>query len=104
VQAIISDRTRQATVRVGDLVLCDLRDDLAPGDTVTFDRVLLTSHEGEIKVGAPALDGATVTGLVVAHVKGDKLRVFRFKRRKNVRVRRGHRQRYTQVKITAIQP
>jgi len=100
--AVISDRGRQAGVRLGDVVSCDLNTDWNPGDSVTFDQVFLLSNEGDVKVGAPTVEGASVTGEVVGHVKGKKEVVFRFKRRKNVRVKRGHRQGYTQVRITKI--
>lgn len=100
--AIISDRSNQATVRVGDEILCDLMDDGERGSTVTFDNVLLIGDEGSVKIGKPALDGATVTGEVMGLERGDKLVIFRFKRRKNVRVKNGHRQSYTRVRITDI--
>lgn len=101
--AIIRDRNEQAKVKKGDVVLCDLSKQLNVGDKITFDEVLLVGHEGRVKVGAPLVKGASVTGEVLAHVKGDKVIAFRFKRRKNVRKKRGHRQTYTQVKITGIQ-
>ena len=100
--AVISDRGRQASVRVGDVLDCDLNPSWNEGDTVTFDQVLLTSNEGDVRVGTPSVDGASVTAEVVGHVKGKKEVVFRFKRRKNVRVKNGHRQGYTRVKITQI--
>ena len=100
--AIIQDRRRQATVRKGDVLLCDLKSDKKPGDEITFDEVLLVGDEGAIKLGKPTLKGAKVTGEVLGEVKGEKVIAFRFKRRKNVRRKRGHRERYTQVKITAI--
>ena len=100
--AVISDRSRQATVRVGDVVDLDLDRDLAVGEALTFDRVLLVGEEGEVKVGAPTVAGATVRAEVLGHVKGPKEVAFRFKRRKNVRVKQGHRQGYTRVRITGI--
>ena len=99
--AIISDRSNQATVRVGDEVLCDLSD-AAPGSKITFDHILLVGDEGGVKVGKPTVKGATVTGEVIGEDRGKKLVVFRFRRRKNVRVKNGHRQRYTRVRITNI--
>ena len=90
-------------MREGDVVLCDLNESLEPGQSVTFDEVLLTSHEGEVRVGKPTVEGASVSAEVLGQAKGEKLVVFRFKRRKNVRVKRGHRQRYTRVRITSIQ-
>ena len=101
--AVISDRGRQAGVRVGDVLDCDLNLSWTQGDTVTFDQVLLTSNEGDVRVGAPAVDGVSVTAEVVGHVKGKKEVVFRFKRRKNVRVKNGHRQNHTRVRITGIE-
>ncbi len=87
---------------MGDVVACDLNTEWKEGQTVLFEQVLLVSDEGEVKVGKPALPGAKVTAEVVGHRKGKKEVVFRFKRRKNVRVKRGHRQGYTEVRITQI--
>lgn len=100
--AIISDRSNQATVRVGDEILCDLMDDSERGTKVTFDHVLLVGNEGSVKIGKPMVDGANVVGEVVGRERGEKLVIFRFKRRKNIRVKRGHRQPYTRVRITEI--
>ena len=101
--AVISDRGNQATVHVGDIVLCDYQSDWSAGDSVTFDNVLLMGDEGEVSVGTPTVAGAKVTGEVVEHCRGKKEVVFRFKRRKNVRVKRGHRQDHTRVRITGIE-
>ena len=98
--AVISDRGRQTHVRVGDVVDCDLNDAWSAGQTVTFDQVLIVTNEGETRVGTPT---PSRVGEVIGHKKGKKLTVFRFKRRKNVRVKRGHRQAYTQVRITNIE-
>ena len=100
--AIISDRNNQATVRVGDEITCDLMGDAERGSNITFDTVLLVGDEGSVKIGKPTVEGATVTGEVMGEARGDKLVVFRFKRRKNIRVKRGHRQSYTRVRITDI--
>ena len=75
------------------------------GDTdeaVTFDRVLLTSDDGDVQVGAPLVDGVSVTARVLDHVKADKVLVFKKKRRKRYRVKRGHRQQYTQIQIESV--
>ena len=101
--AVISDRGNQATVRVGDVLLCDYQSDWSAGDSVTFDDVLIVGNEGGVSVGRPTVEGAKVQGEVVEHCKGPKEVVFRFKRRKNVRVKRGHRQNHTRVRITAIE-
>lgn len=71
------------------------------GDTLTFDRVLLVSGD-DVQVGAPTVGGASVTAKVLDHVKGDKVIVFKKKRRKGYRVKNGHRQPYTKVSIDAL--
>jgi large subunit ribosomal protein L21 len=100
--AVINDRNEQTTVRKGDVVLCDLKIEAQPGDEIIFDQILLVGNEGKVQIGKPTVAGASVTGEVLGEEKGDKVIAFRFKRRKNVRVKRGHRQRYTRVRITAI--
>ena len=69
---------------------------------VTFDRVLLTSGDAGVSVGAPTVDGASVTAKILAHVKGDKIIVFKKKRRKGYKVKNGHRQPYTQIQIGSL--
>ena len=76
--------------------------DVEPGQSVTFDEVLLGANDGEVKVGAPLVGGAVVTAEVVAHGKGEKIIVFKFKRRKNYRRKQGHRQKYTEVRVRDI--
>jgi large subunit ribosomal protein L21 len=73
-----------------------------PGTKVTFDEVLLTSDGETVKAGTPTVRGAKVVAEVVGTRKGDKLYVFKFKRRKNYRRKTGHRQRYTEVRITDL--
>jgi len=72
------------------------------GQTVTFDEVLLAESDGEVRVGRPTLEGAAVEGEVVSHGKGEKIIVFKWKRRKNYRRKKGHRQKYTEVRINGI--
>jgi large subunit ribosomal protein L21 len=73
------------------------------GDTVTFDQVLVTGGaDDEVNVGAPLLDGASVTAEVVRHGKDRKIIVFKWKRRKNYRRKQGHRQKFTEVRIGEI--
>lgn len=73
------------------------------GDTVVFEDVLLTSNEGDVKVGKPTVAGAKVTGTIVEQDRGKKLIVFKVKRRKGFRKKIGHRQYYTGVKVSAIE-
>jgi large subunit ribosomal protein L21 len=101
--AVIADGSRQIRVQQGDVVRVDYRDGLEKGGKVTFDRVLLANGGGKSAVGAPAIANATVAGEVVIAVdKGEKLEIQKYKKRKNYRRHTGHRQKYTQVKITAI--
>ena len=73
------------------------------GSNVEFDNVLLIDNDGKIKVGAPAISGAKVTAKVVSHLKGDKVVVFKKKRRKGYRVKNGHRQALTEILIQKIE-
>jgi len=72
------------------------------GDTVMFDEVLVASTGDDVKVGAPTVDGASVTAQVVSHGRGKKLIVFKWKRRKNYRRKKGHRQGFTEVRVSEI--
>jgi large subunit ribosomal protein L21 len=76
--------------------------DANEGDKLTFDRVLLVDNGGKITLGAPAIEGANVTAEVVGHVKGDKVIVFKKKRRKGYQKQNGHRQCFTAITITGI--
>jgi large subunit ribosomal protein L21 len=100
--AIIEDQGRQYTVRQGDLLRLDLRD-ATEKESIVFDRVLMVRDKSETKVGTPTLAGAKVIATVVGEVKGTKVVVRKFKRRKNYRRKQGHRQRYTQVRIESIE-
>ena len=71
------------------------------GDEVKFDRVLLTDN-GAITVGAPVIDGVTVVAKIVEHVKGDKVIVFKKKRRKGYKKSNGHRQQITKIEVASI--
>ena len=72
------------------------------GETVTFDEVMMVSDGDEVKVGSPTIEGATVDAEIVEHGRSRKIVVFKKKRRKNYRRKNGHRQGYTQIKITGI--
>lgn len=72
------------------------------GDTVTFDQVLVAADDDGVRVGAPIVDGASVTGEVVRHGKDRKIIIFKWKRRKNYRRKQGHRQKFTEVRIGEI--
>ena len=72
------------------------------GSSVTLDDVLMVGGEGDIKIGTPTVDGAQVTGTIVAQGRGAKIRVFKMKRRKGYRRAQGHRQSYTEIRVDAI--
>lgn len=73
-----------------------------PGTKLTFDQVLLTADGDKVKTGQPMVTGAKVLGEIVEHGKERKIYVFKFKRRKNYKRKTGHRQQYTEVKITDL--
>ena len=101
--AIIEDSGHQLRVEEGQTLVVDLRKEAEMGQTITFDRVLLANGGADSIIGAPAIEGATVEAEVVDDlVKGPKLEVQKFRRRKNSRRHTGHRQKYTGVKITSI--
>ncbi|MGS2741288.1 50S ribosomal protein L21 [Sinomicrobium sp. M5D2P17] len=72
------------------------------GAKVSFDNVLLLDNSGDITIGAPAIDGASVEAKVVKHLKGDKVIVFKKKRRKGYKVKNGHRQALTEIVVESI--
>ena len=72
------------------------------GAQVTFDRVMLVDNDGDVKVGTPTVSGANVTATVLQHLKGDKVLVFKKKRRKGYQKLNGHRQCLTTIKIDSI--
>ncbi|HAI74630.1 MAG TPA: 50S ribosomal protein L21 [Microscillaceae bacterium] len=77
--------------------------DAEEGATVQFDKVLLVDNNGAVSVGAPMLSGASVSAKILQHVKGDKVSVFKKKRRKGYQKLNGHRQQMSKVLIEAIQ-
>ncbi|NQU87175.1 MAG: 50S ribosomal protein L21 [Mariniphaga sp.] len=76
--------------------------DSKEGDEVNFEKVLLVNNEGKVAVGTPTVKGAKVTAKVIEHVKGDKVLVFKKKRRKGYKKLNGHRQLFTQLQINSI--
>lgn len=73
-----------------------------PGEKLTFDQVLLVADGDTISVGQPYVKGASLTAEVVEHLRGEKIRVFKFKRRREYRKRRGHRDELTTIRVTGI--
>lgn len=74
-----------------------------PGEKLTFDQVLLVADGDKIAVGQPHVKGASMTAEVLEHLRGEKIRVFKFKRRREYRKRRGHRDELTRLRVTGIQ-
>ena len=99
--AIIDEGGRQHKVSSGDRLRIDRQVEESE-KTVTFERVLLVGGEGEPKIGNPLVAGATVTADVLGPVKGDKVYTVKYRRRKGFHRRVGHRQKYTEVRVTGI--
>lgn len=72
------------------------------GTAVTFDKVLLVDNGGDINIGTPAISGLKVSGKILEHVKGNKVIIFKKKRRKGYAVKNGHRQQFTKIQIESI--
>lgn len=72
------------------------------GSPVSFDKVLLSDNDGQVKVGTPVVEGAVVSAKILRHLKDDKVIVFKKKRRKGYQVKNGHRQYLTQIQIDEI--
>ncbi len=99
--AIIKTGGKQFRVSEGDVIRVE-RLSSEEGEKVSFDEVLMVGGDGEIKIGSPNIEGATVEGTVVKHGKAKKIIVFKYKAKKNYRKKQGHRQPFTQVKIEKI--
>ncbi|MFP3355099.1 50S ribosomal protein L21, partial [Pseudoalteromonas sp. SIMBA_153] len=75
---------------------------VATGETIEFDEVLLVADGDDVNIGAPFISGAKVSAEIVSHGRGDKVTIIKFRRRKHHMKRQGHRQWFTEVKITGI--
>ena len=99
--AVIETGGKQYKVSEGDVIFIE-KLEAAEGDAVTFDKVLVVADGENVKVGAPAVEGATVTAKVEKQGKAKKIYVFKMKRKKNYRRKKGHRQPFTKVTIEKI--
>ena len=99
--AIIVTGGKQYKVQNGDVVFVEKLDVEADSE-VTFDKVIAVGADDGIKVGAPYVDGATVSAKAIKNGKGKKVVVFTYKAKKNAKRKMGHRQPYTKVEITGI--
>jgi large subunit ribosomal protein L21 len=101
--AIVDVKDKQFKVREDDTLYVPYHSEAEADQELTLDRVLLVSDgEGDVTLGTPTVEDASVTARVLEHVKGDKVIVFKKKRRKRYRVKRGHRQQYTQIQIESL--
>ena len=103
--AIVEIKGQQFKVEEGKfLYVQHLGDELKEGDTVSFDKVLLVDADGDVKVGLPAVEGAKVNCEILEPlVKGDKVIVFKKKRRKGYRRKNGHRQQFSKIIVKSIE-
>lgn len=99
--AVFASGGKQHRVTEGEIVRLELLD-AEPGQEVVFDKVLLVADGDNVSVGAPYVEGCQVKGEVVGNDRARKIRIIKFKRRKNYMRTQGHRQWYTDVKITGI--
>ena len=99
--AVIKTGGKQYSVKVGDVVYVE-KLNAEDNSEVTFDQVLAVGEEGSVKVGAPVVEGASVVAKVGKTGKGKKLNILTYRPKKGSMVRKGHRQPYTKVEITAI--
>jgi large subunit ribosomal protein L21 len=102
VYAIIRDRGMQYRVEKGQVLTIDLIETAEAGSTIELGEVLLVGDGDSVKVGSPLVNGASVRAEVLREAKGDKIVVFRYRNKKRYRRRTGHRQRYTEIKISDI--
>ena len=100
--AIVKTGGKQYKVAEGDTIFVE-KLEAGAGETVVFDQVLTVVNDASVKVGRPMVDGAKVTGKVMAHGKGKKILVFKYKAKSNYRKRQGHRQPFTKVVIEKIE-
>ncbi|MDO4396192.1 MAG: 50S ribosomal protein L21 [Clostridia bacterium] len=99
--AVIETGGKQYRVQEGDVITVE-KLNVEAGEKVVFDKVLVLAGEGDLKVGAPYVDGAAVAGEVVENGKGKKVIIFKYKAKKDYRKKQGHRQPYTMVKIESL--
>lgn len=101
--AVIETGGKQYKVAVGDVLDVELLGgELSEGDTVSFDKVLLTENNGDTKIGTPYLAGAVVAAKYLGLAAGPKITIIRYQQKSNRDRKQGHRQKYSRVEITAI--
>jgi large subunit ribosomal protein L21 len=101
VYAVIESGGMQFKVQEGDTVRVPVFVS-EPGQNIDMDKVMLISDKDNVRIGKPYIDGASVSAEVIGRGKDTKVTVFKFKRRVKYRVKRGHRQQFTELRITSI--
>lgn len=99
--AVMLSGGKQYRVKEGDVIKLE-KLAVSPGDVVDFDKVLLVANGDNIQVGVPYLEGSKVSATVVSQGRHKKIRIIKMRRRKHSMKRQGHRQYYTEVKVTSI--
>ena len=99
--AVVESGGKQYKVTVGQTIDVE-RLSVEPGESVTLDRVLLVAKDGEIKVGRPTIKGAQVSATVMHHGRKRKAIIFHYRPKQRYRVKKGHRQQYTRLRIDKI--
>lgn len=99
--AVILSGGKQHRVKEGEVLKLE-KIEVGTGETVSFDKVLMIGEGADVQIGAPYISSATVSAEVLNHGRADKVKIIKFKRRKHYRKQQGHRQWFTEVKITAI--
>lgn len=100
--AVFTTGGKQYKAAPGDVIRVE-KLEADKGATVELDRVLMIADGDDFKVGSPIIEGGKVTAEVLDHGRGDKIRIIKMRRRKNYRRQQGHRQHYTELKITGIE-
>ena len=100
--AVIESGGKQHRVEEGEVLKLE-KLEVATGDKVDFDKVLMVGEGESAKIGTPYVEGSKVTAEVLNHGRGNKVKIIKFNRRKHHRKQQGHRQWYTEVKITGIE-
>jgi large subunit ribosomal protein L21 len=99
--AVIVTGGKQYRVAAGDTLRVE-KLDVAEGESVEFDKVLLVGEGADVRIGAPYLEGGSVTATVKSHGRSKKVEIVKFRRRKHHMKRMGHRQAYTELEVTGI--
>ncbi|MFN8490120.1 MAG: 50S ribosomal protein L21 [Caldilineaceae bacterium] len=99
--AVIRTGGKQYQVKAGDSLEVEKLEGNV-GDTITLGDVLLVANDAAVTIGQPVVDGATVTAKITGQYRGDKIQIFRYRPKKRIRVRKGHRQYLTRLEVQSV--